>query len=63
MPDERQIRDKLVDERDMTNRTTGKKVCVSCHQWNCWHVRGKPCDVYGCQCELGMRCLVCEEDH
>ena len=44
---------KLVPERDPINRYTGRMVCVSCHLWNCWHKRGQPCDIRGCECDLG----------
>lgn len=27
--------------------------CVSCFYWNCWHDRGKPCDIRGCKCIRG----------
>lgn len=47
------MRDKLVAEIDTRLGATGRMVCVSCNLWNCWHQHGEPCDIYGCQCELG----------
>lgn len=46
---------KLVPERSYVNdlQYTGRMVCVSCSLWNCWHQRGQPCDIRGCECTLG----------
>lgn len=45
--------DKLVPERDLWDRYTGRMLCVSCSLWNCWHEREQDCDVPGCECNLG----------
>ena len=44
---------KLAPEIDYAGHVTGKMVCISCHLWNCWHGKGEPCDITGCECELG----------
>jgi len=32
-----------------------RNVCISCYHWNCWHERGQPCDIRGCECTTGGR--------
>jgi hypothetical protein len=45
---------KIVPEYDHRNQPTGRYVCVSCHHWNCWHPKGQPCDIKGCECVYGQ---------
>jgi hypothetical protein len=49
------VEGQLVPERDLELNPTGRQVCVSCELWNCWHYHGEPCDITGCQCDLGVR--------
>lgn len=30
-----------------------KNVCISCYNFNHWHLPGEPCDIRGCECTSG----------